>query len=186
MAYSALHDNSVGGRVAQVVNTSASGVADSTSGSAPNIPDDNSKPTWAEVFNFSDLDTTITPTASGNKIRIDVSLNWGMAGTEPMGAICLFEEPSGTDECLQIGGLGYSKDTGDINSKTLTHYMAASGTFPSTFKVGVGTIGASNHVYINQNGTGTDKFNTAMISSMTITEIGPGTIMASGAAVYYG
>jgi hypothetical protein len=177
MAYSALHDVSVGGRVAQVVNY-IDGEVDT---SATLIPYDDNIPQNDEGEEWKTLE--ITPSASGNKLKIDVSLMISAPTGGDRFIAALFQDDGLDAVAVQCGSQG-SSTGGMPNPLSLTHYMAAVSTDPTTFKV---RYGAQDAGPVTINGAGGSRlFGGVASSSITITEIGPGVVFASGAAVYYG
>jgi len=170
-SYGAWRDNALPEEIIQVVNIQ-NGVPDGSTGNGTNVPNDNTVPTWAEVYNFTALDTSIVPTNANNTLRIDVVVSLCPDSAASI-AYGIWQDPSGTDEALCIGS-SYNASSTFADTKTLTYYMTAGTTDATIFKIAAGTIGGADDVNLNSITAHAAKFGESLISSVTITEIKQG------------
>ena len=148
------------GSVSQVVN-SQTGAA--STGSVA-LPVDNTIPQNTEGTEF--LTATITPRSALNKLKIEVNINISCASAVYC-AIALFQDSIANALAANYG----SRPTGNGENVplTITYYMAAGTTSPTTFKV---RGGSSSGAQVTLNGSGgSSLFGGVMISSITVTEI---------------
>lgn len=147
--------------VVQVVNAQYATYASDTT---PTIPDDDTKPTYAEGVEYITL--AITPTSATNKLLIEVVMHMTCSSDGIDKVVLLFQDGSGTDECIAVA----CGNSGDIfDSINLVHYMTSGTTSATTFQVRAGASSSTWRI----NGDGTRKYGGALISSITITEIIP-------------
>lgn len=147
------------GTVLQVVQGSSSAV-DTT---ADNIPYDDSIPQNDE--GEEEYSVSITPKATTNKLRIDVTgyVEGSTAGQHT--CLSLFQDSTAG---ALAAGFHAQIGSGEINCITFTHWMDAGTISPTTFKVFYGT--SSGTATINGAG-GARKGGGVLVSTILITEI---------------
>lgn len=146
------------GRIVQVVNTITGAVATGTTV----IPFDDTIPQSGEGDQYMTL--AITPTNSGNKLKIDVVVV-GAGSVNSYNYAALFQDS--TADALAAVATEIATG-GDISTVKFTHYMSAGTTSATTFKVRAGS-GAGTYTF---NGVASGRiFGGIMASSITITEI---------------
>ena len=146
------------GLTVQVVNAQSS-----VSASTPtNIPYDNSVPTNTQGAQF--LTLGITPSNINNQLIIEVLVNCTSNGASTQATVVLLDGAS-TLSCVSEG---VNNDSNSLYSIPLQFKMTAGTLSTKTFNVRVGST--TGTLFFNRNATG-DKFSTALISSITITEI---------------
>jgi hypothetical protein len=154
----------VSGRTAQVVHTETGAVATGTT----TVPHDDTIPQNTEGDEY--LNLSITPTSATNKLRIDVNLHMSHSAANNQLVAALFQD--GTVDALAVSGEFQASNAAE-NVMTLTHYMDAGSTTTETFRVRAGSNQAGTTTV---NGvSGSRRYGGAFCTSMTITEIGPGT-----------
>ena len=156
------YSGSAGGRVVQVVKYET---GDYATGSAT-IPNDDSRPTWAEGTEF--MNVLITPTNAANMLRVDVACELDTASAA-VRTISLFKDGTGTDECK--AAMQEYELNGRAVNMAFTHFMVASGVVETEFAVRAGAN--TGDIYLN-GVSGSPIMGGAMASSLTVTEIGPG------------
>ena len=147
------------GKILQVVNVNTTTATSTTA----TIPFDNTKPQnteGAELFTAS-----ITPSSSSNKLLIRVILQMDHGASEWVIA-ALFQD-SGANALATA--TQYTSTGTAANTLSLEHYMTASTTSSTTFKVRFGPNGGGT-AYVNSQGVNA-KFDGTWLSSMTIMEI---------------
>ena len=109
----------------------------------------------------------ITPTASANKLRIDVTFNLAGSNTDANMVMALFQDT--TTNALAVAHCAKDGTANTPAQISLTHYMTAGTTSSTTFKVRAGLPNAGTTTF---NGlAGASIFGGVMASSITITEI---------------
>lgn len=147
------------GRIVQVVNTNTGAVA---SGSTV-MPFDDTVPQNTEGDEYMTL--AVTPTATTNKLRIDVVANVANSATNKI-VMGLFQDSTAGALAACATNAATSNDPYQLK---LTHYMTAGTTSATTFKV---RIGPSSSATVSFNGVGgARQLGGVDISSITITEI---------------
>jgi len=167
-----------GGRVVQIVNTQTGAKADG----ATTIPSDDSKPQITEGVEFMTL--AITPTSTSNKLKVDVVFNYGQStGPSEYTTVALFNTDIDATNALCCA-YGYTSTTTPENIK-FTYYCTAPTTSETTFRVRAGDDAAAT-LYFNGHANSAELDGT-LLSSITITEIGPGTgtIASDGSSQQY-
>ena len=149
------------GTVLQVVNTQTGAVATGTT----TVPDDDTIPQNTEGTEF--ITRAITPNATTNKLRIDVSvyLFGASANVAIIGA--LFQDS--TADALAAMRRKFTDSQPGGGPFVFTHYMDAGTTSATTFKFRAGPA-TSDTISLNGD-TGSRKLGGVMASSITITEI---------------
>ena len=148
----------VGGKVLQVVNfQTGTGATGSTT-----VPHDNTIPQNTEGTEFMTL--AITPTSASSKLIIDVVAVIAHATGDTH---CVFLCQDSTANALA----SVDTNAGNLENNTLflRHYMTASTTSSTTFKVRAGSNSAGTFTFNGVNGN--QKRGGTMASSITITEI---------------
>jgi hypothetical protein len=150
------------GKLAQVVNTQTGAVNTGTT----TIPTDDTIPQNTEGTEFITL--AITPTSAANKLQIDVVVNVAHnAATNQVIVAALFQDS--TADAIAVMDQNAAQNI-RTNIK-FTHYMTAGTTSATTFKVRIGTGGAST---VTLNGIGGSRdFGGVLASGITISEIVP-------------
>lgn len=135
-----------------------------TSGSTA-LPVDNTIPQNTEGTEYTALNTTITPTKIGNRLRVKVILNWGPASATTYG-FALFKDSNANAVYATTAAL-----TGATYTDTLIifHEETIVSTSATTFKVRAGNTTGST-VYFNGSSAAA-VFGGVCFSSMTIEEI---------------
>lgn len=128
------------------------------------FPVDNTTPQNTEGDELMTL--AITPTNASNKLKIDVVVNYDLAGTAK-GGLALFQDS--TANALAACGISSGAAVNAMQTAKFTHYMTAGTTSATTFKVRGGG-GGTNFLFNGIDGTGA-VFNGLAASSITITEI---------------
>ena len=126
-------------------------------------------PTWGSGYQA--LAGTITPTAAGNKILVQVELCMGTS-YDGLRAAALFVNGTGnavagtvTQETHNVGG-------NDLKTLCFTHEYTATSTAPVTFNVVMGdATGDSNATYLNSVDGATALLGGLVASTITMTEI---------------
>ena len=161
------YDGSTGwkhaGAVVQVVNTSNSAVSSGTT----SMPYDDTVPQNTEGFEV--MTRSIAPTATGNKLKIEVVVNASGAGNTQITA-ALFQDSTASALAAATKSIGTANRGEQI---VFTHYMDAGTTSATTFKVRIGTNGTSNCTFNGESSSSTRRLGNVMASSITITEIVP-------------
>lgn len=158
-----LYDSSPVGSAIQVVNYST---GDLLIGSGVMMFDDTI-PQNTEGTEY--LSVTITPKSATSKLRIDVLLNWACTGgTNNNFAMALFQD-SVANALNAVDTIRLSTQDNSMMQLTMTHFMTAGTTSPTTFKVRAG-LNVANTTYINGY-SGLRLFGGVLISSITVTEI---------------
>jgi len=147
-------------RLVQVVNTQTGTLATDTTA----VPDDDTIPQNDEGLQVMTL--AITPTHASNKLKIDVVVYGGSAGTGDTITACLFQDST-------VGSLASAQHVTQGSSTSsfpvvFTHFMAAGTTSSTTFKVRAG-LTAGTFSFNGANGT--RGLGGVMASSITISEI---------------
>jgi hypothetical protein len=128
------------GNVLQVVEANYSSTTSTTS----QIPVDSTIPQNTEGTEL--LTLAITPTATSNKLLIQVNVPYIVASANTMVTLALFQDStvnalSTVTQTMATGNYSYSS--------ALTHYMSAGTTSSTTFKLRYGP-GAADTAYINR------------------------------------
>ncbi len=165
-----------GGRVVQVVNATDSAYATGTTA----MPYDDTIPQNTEGDEYMTL--AITPISASNKLKIDVVFNGTTATTNRGPVVALFQD---TTASALASASGTAFDNGMSGQINFTYYMTAGTTSETTFKV---RAGSTDGCAVSFNGDGGARMLAGtMASSITITEIGPGTgtIASDGSSQQY-
>lgn len=151
--------NALTGSVVQVVNTSTTAVATGTTV----MPIDDTIPQNNEGDEY--LTRAITPNASGNKLRIDVTFVGESSAANPKFGIAIFQDSTANG----LKGVAVEVGTNELFTITFSHFMDAGTTSATTFKVRAGASGAGTTTF---NGEASSRiFGGVCGSSITITEI---------------
>lgn len=149
--------------------TFANAVTNSSVTSSTAIPGDNTIPQNTEGVEI--LTCSITPKASGNKLRIRAVIPYHTAnlGTDYSATIALFKD-SGADALAAVSG-GHKASAGRGTTLVLEHVYTTTGTSAITFKIRAGLTTASA-MYVNgQEGSSTRIFGGVSSATITIEEI---------------
>lgn len=153
------HTKIAAGAVVQVVNTTVSAVATTTTV----LPADDTVPQSAEGGEFMTL--AITPKSATNKLKIEVVIFGSHSVATGDWSAALFKD-------ADAGALAAAMDRVDavgVRQIAFTAYVTAGSTSAMTFKVRAGGAAAGTFTF---NGTGgARRFGGVMASSITITEI---------------
>lgn len=161
------------GQTLQTVCTTSQ-MAESVTASA--FPMDNTAPLFSEGAAYSALDTSFTPTASGNTLLVEVVLNFGQPAGSHACQMALFKDASGSDACVasavnyqayDAGGSGYETIPCTKNM-TLLYSMTTTATDAITFKV---RVGASQGTIYPNKPQGAYTLGNTVSSWMKITEV---------------
>ena len=167
------YTGSAGGRIVQVVNSEYTSTTTTTNA----IPADTTKPLFTEGLTF--MTRSITPTNASNLLLIEVNVNAAASAASAIVA-ALFQDASGSDECIASS---VSLASSNMTNVTLRYYMTAGTTNATTFQVNIG----GNTGTITINGfSATNYYGSSLVSSITITEIGPGTGGGAGGSAITG
>lgn len=150
--------NALAGSVIQVVNTQTSAYATGTTA----LPLDDSTPQNTEGTEF--MTCAITPSASTNKLKIDVVVFASLNSAATL-SVALFQDT--TADALKA--VAQNNGGTDPSTITFSHTMDAGTTSSTTFKVRAGTAGGGN-VYLN-GVSGARIFGGVGGCSITITEV---------------
>lgn len=135
------------------------------------IPNDDTKPTWAEGANVSGLNTAITAT-SGSTIEIDLDLNWGTAtGQGSPLVIAIFKDGASTNECFEAILASHNQNQSIPGGHERKKFIdtAADGN-AHTYSIRAGVLAETGEFTVN-GWNDTRWGGGSLISSMTITEI---------------
>lgn len=147
------------GRVVQVVNTQSGALSTGTTV----LPSDDTIPQITEGDQYMTL--AITPTNASNKLKIDVVVFGANSASARMIA-ALFQDA--TANALAVGDM-VSAAAGNSSCIKFTHWMTASTTSATTFRVRAGSSSAGTTSF---NGAGGARiYGGVYASSITITEI---------------
>ncbi len=166
-----------GGRVVQVVNTTKGTVVSLTG----NIPYDNTaKPLITEGTEVMSL--AITPTSVSNKLKVDVVCFLSGTATNAVTAMLVNPDIDGTS-AIACGNTEITAN--GQGCCVFTYYVTAPQITETTFSVRAG--GTSGTHYLNAISDGNPVYAGIEASSITITEIGPGTgtIASDGSSQQY-
>lgn len=151
----------ISGGVVQTVHNQTGEVQAGTG----NLNFDNTVPQSTEGFALTLMDTSITPKAVGNKLRIDVTLQMSNSSTNTRIGACLFKD-SETD-ARACGVSAKDNTTAAYGPVTFTYWMTAGQTTSMTFKIRVGASSGTTTL----NGVNSGRiFGGAYSSSVSITE----------------
>lgn len=131
------------------------------------IPDDDSIPQSGEGLEYTELATTITPTANDSTLVIDVLLNLGMS-RDVLLILALFQDAIAS--ALTVSGGFVHTAFGRTSNYRLRFAVTSGSTNARTYKVRLGYAGAATTITANGWG-GVRKFGGVCYSSMTVTEI---------------
>lgn len=134
------------------------------------IPDDNTKPTWAEGFGYTQLDTIITPTSPNNNLRIEVHIQISQNLSSARMTFSLFRDPSGVDEA--ISAKQWSLTSHWSHNETMVFEVTAGSVSPTTFKLRLGTVSGET-ITVNGKPSNIPTLNGLLSSSMTVSEYTP-------------
>jgi|TARA_R110000787_G_scaffold89609_1_gene189544 hypothetical protein len=154
------------GRLVQAVHTQDGETATSSPGSFL----DDTIPIDSDGFEFTALDTTITPTNASNKLLIEVNINIAVAGANYI-HMALFQDGIGDGNVSAVAAMSqYQQTSGVSNQISLSYEMVAGTTSATTFHIRASSSSAGTITY---NGTGGTSrlFGGVMASTMRITEI---------------
>lgn len=150
------------GKVVQVVNTTTKTVVSNATSTA--MPYDNTIPQITEGDQY--LSRTITPAASGNTLKIDVTLSYSVGTGGAKVTVALFDGSADAVAAICKGETDVHGDTANF-----THYYTTSGTSELTFTVRCGSTGSTQRITMNGQNDGTQIYGGVASSSITITEI---------------
>lgn len=157
-------DNSgSGGKVAQVVYTEDATIRTTTA----TIPSDNTTPQNTEGVEYTELNTTITPTNASSMLLVQVNILF-LVNTSNSPLVALFrdsEVDAIASRFVTVPGISFA------NNLILTKRILAGSTSAQTFKVRYGRTSGSSIIYTN--GYTAPLLNGTQISTMTVTEILP-------------
>ena len=153
--------SAAGHKILQVVSSSTGEYYTGTT----RLPSDNTIPQITEGVAWTQLDRTITPASSSNKLLFVVNVWLSSSVANANISTALFK--SGTASALS-SGFDFVGSTGRILHTTIIHYEAAGATSQLTFQVRSGTDQAST---TRLNGDSSREHGGTMESSLTIWEI---------------
>lgn len=148
-------------RIVQVVNTTTGAAATGTTVT----PLDDTVPQNTEGTNIAALNCAITPTATTNKLKIDVVVIAGLDGAD-VGIVALHQDSTAGALAAALFHCGAN----EVQTVKFTHYMDAGTTSETTFKVNIGTATGVAFRLNGANGAGR-KLGGVLSSSVTVTEI---------------
>lgn len=136
------------------------------SNSSTALPIDNSTPQSSEGAEITALNTTITPTKIGNRLKVTAVINWGAAAAVSY-AFALFKDNNANAVYTTVAALTGASYTDTI---VLIYEETVASLSATTFKVRAGAT-AGNTIHINGSSSTGALFNGTCISSMTVEEI---------------
>jgi len=148
------------GGVVQVVNMQTGAAATGTT----LVPNDDTIPLNTEGVEYMAL--SITPTAAGNTLIIDIVIISSHSVATATGFASLFQDAAAG--ALATAATEYTND-GHVITLSFRHKMIAGTANPTTFKVRMGSNTAGTTTF--NGAVGTRRFGGVLASSITITEI---------------
>lgn len=149
------------GRVVQQVNTQDGAVATGTT----TTPYDDSIPQNTEGDEY--MTRVITPKSTTNRLIIDVTIVLSSSGANPDMVVGLFQD----SVAGALAAVAETIVTGEVNTISFRHEMAAGVVVPTTFKVRAGASLAGTTTFNGE--ASARKLGGVMASSITVTEVRP-------------